>query len=49
VTLSHLETSRAHMGLAAAARGGLSINLERQGKANGNHSKRALAHNWNSR
>jgi hypothetical protein len=31
-SLSRLEASRAHMGLAAAARGGLSINLERKGK-----------------
>jgi hypothetical protein len=33
------------MGLAAAARGGLSINLERKGNANGNHFKRALSQN----
>jgi hypothetical protein len=39
----------AHMGLAAAARGELSINIERKGKANENHSKGALAHNWNSK
>jgi hypothetical protein len=37
------------MGLAAAARSGLSINIERKGKANGNHSKGALAQNWNSK
>jgi hypothetical protein len=39
----HFEAPRAHVGLAADARGGLSINIERTGKANGNHSKSALA------
>jgi hypothetical protein len=37
------------MGLAPAVGAGLSINIERKGKANGNHSKRALATNWNSK
>jgi hypothetical protein len=35
------------MGLAPVVRGELSINIERKGKAN--HSKRALAQNWNSK
>jgi hypothetical protein len=37
------------MGLAAAACGGLSINIQRKGKAIGNNSKEALAQNWNSK
>lgn len=42
-SLPSFEAPRAHMGLAADARSGLSINIERTGKANGIHSKRALA------